>query len=456
MILCARCGREVEAGENGPAICEHCAAQQRIEANGAPPRSAMRTLWGSPTLILIALNILVYLAMAVAGRSFFTLDLRILDLGANGGQWTCDGQWWRLLSSTFEHGNLLHIALNLWCLFNLGWLAELLFGRSRYTLLYLLCGIGGSLASIACRQSVVSVGASGAIFGVAGALIPAMLLHSNRQLRALLKSHLISVLFFVVYNIVIGASSPRIDNAAHIGGLLTGLLLGTIFPTGIERRGVRGWMRVAMGTALALVIFAFAGALAYRRNLPFIETERAERARRAGDQKAALVHAQHAVALRADNVRAQFLLGNLLLNAGRGGEAIAPFTAVTRLEPGFGPAFVNLCEAEREAGRMQEALRHCEQGVQKMPGVPDSWFDLGEVRYLLHDRRGAMEAMARAVALAPAGFDENFQYGMLLIEGGRSSEAIPYLQKAHDLRPGDALAGRILQEAQQSVSTPVR
>ncbi len=104
--------------------------------------------------------------------------------GANAGALTSGGQWWRLLTSTFEHGGLLHIALNMWCLYNLGWLAELLFGRSRFTLLYLMCGIGGSLGSICWRGNGISVGASGAIFGIAGALIPAMMLHSNQRLRA--------------------------------------------------------------------------------------------------------------------------------------------------------------------------------------------------------------------------------------------------------------------------------
>ena len=90
----------------------------------------------------------------------------------------------------------------MWCLYNLGWLAELLFGRSRFTLLYLMCGIGGSLASICWHGNGVSVGASGAIFGIAGALIPAMLLHGNQRLRALLKGQLISIALFVIYSIL--------------------------------------------------------------------------------------------------------------------------------------------------------------------------------------------------------------------------------------------------------------
>ena len=149
-------------------------------AEAAPGR--LQLLFESPTIVLIALNTLVYLIMALQARSFLTFDPGLLlNWGANAGALTSGGQWWRLLTSTFEHGGLLHIALNMWCLYNLGWLAELLFGRSRFTLLYLMCGIGGSLASICWRGNGLSVGASGAIFGIAGALIPAMLLHGNQQ-----------------------------------------------------------------------------------------------------------------------------------------------------------------------------------------------------------------------------------------------------------------------------------
>ncbi len=172
----------------------------------APNR--LRQLFESPTIILIALNTLVYLVMAFQSHSLLKFNIQLLlDWGANAGSLTSGGQWWRLLTSTFEHGGLLHIAVNMWCLYNLGWLAELLFGRWRFTQLYLMCGIGGSLASICWRTNTVSVGASGAIFGIAGALIPAMLLHSNPQLRARLKGQLTSITIFVLYSLAFGSAA---------------------------------------------------------------------------------------------------------------------------------------------------------------------------------------------------------------------------------------------------------
>src|SRR5208282_6205170 len=224
MTICTSCGREFEASSDSEALCPQCAAESLSSRPPEAKPSRLRRLLESPTIVLIALNTLVYLMMAFQGHSFITFDPELLlNWGANSGALTSGGQWWRLLTCTFEHGGLLHIALNMWCLYSLGWLAELLFGRSRFTLLYLMCGLGGSLGSICWRGNGLSVGASGAIFGVAGALIPAMMLHGNQRLRAALKGHLTSIALFVFYNLAFGAAVRGIDNAAHVGGLITGL-----------------------------------------------------------------------------------------------------------------------------------------------------------------------------------------------------------------------------------------
>jgi len=419
-----------------------------MPAEAAPGR--LRRAFESPTIVLIALNTLVYLIMALEGRNFLTFNPELLlSWGANSGALTSGGQWWRLLTSTFEHGGLLHIALNMWCLYNLGWLAELLFGRSRFTLLYLMCGIGGSLGSICWHGNGLSVGASGAIFGIAGALIPAMLLHSNLQLRAMLKGHLTSIALFVFYNLAFGAAIRGTDNAAHIGGLLTGLVLGAAFPTGPGRNEPRGRMRVAASALLTVVAFAGVGAFARQRNEPYIEIEKASDAHERGDLNAALAHAQRAAALRPDDAQAQFMLGTLLLDAHRYAEAMGPFTSTTRLRPKFGPAYVNLCVAQRELKLVEAALANCEAGARLAPSDAESWFNLGRVRYELHNVAGARDALAKAVSLNPKGFDENLQYALMLISNGETGKAVPYLQKAHDLHPQDEDVTKLLMQAQQ-------
>lgn len=480
MILCAKCGRPFAASADGARYCPECARDENLSrddaaslsfreppatdnlvfANETPPDgwhpndaathvdqpNRLRTLAQSPTLILIAFNLLIFVVMAAIGHSVLDFELPLIEPLANDGARTTSGEWWRLLSSTFVHGGLLHVVLNMWCLYNLGWLAEFLFGRARYTMLYLLCGIGGSLASVIWRPNGLSVGASGAIFGLAGALIPAMLLHANRQVRHLLRQQLISVVLFVFYNIAIGAASRHIDNAAHIGGLLTGLVLGTAFPTGAVRRSRAGRVRVCVAVLAVLALFVGLAAFAQRRNLPNNEIERAELAYSQGKSAEASARVEHALQLQPENPRALFLRGDLRLTAHQPQEAANDFAAVTRLAPDFAPAWVNLCEAERQEGRLPQALEACEQGTQRLPQDANAWFVLGRVRYLLHDVRGAQQALAKAVALNPQGFDENLQYGLLLLTDGQTASALPYLQKAHQLRPNDALVIRLLEE----------
>ncbi|PSH04543.1 MAG: hypothetical protein CXZ00_06910 [Acidobacteria bacterium] len=447
MTTCAYCGREFETSDDTETLCPQCATELLAQPETAPSR--LRQVLDSPTIILIALNTLVYLIMVVAGRRFFTFEAELLlNFGGNSGAFTSGGQWWRLLTSTFEHGGLLHIALNMWCLYNLGWLAELLFGRIRFTLLYLMCGIGGSLASICWRGNGLSVGASGAIFGIAGALIPAMMLHSNPQLRAALRGQLKSIALFVFYNLAFGAAASGIDNAAHIGGLLTGLFLGVAFPTGHDRHERRGRMRVLGGTMLALLIFMAAGAFARQRNQIYVEIEKASEAHQRGDLNNAIAHAQRATALKPDNAHAQFMLGTLLLGAHRYVDATAPLTSATRLAPKFGPAYVNLCVAQCELNLLNQALANCEQGTRLAPSDVESWFNLGRVRYKLHNLTGARDAQAKAVALNPNGFEENLQYALMLISTGDTEKAVPYLRKAHALHPQDQAVTKLLEQAQ--------
>ncbi len=166
------------------------------------------------------------------------------------------GEWWRLVTSTFVHVTVLHLALNMWCLWNLGLFGEPLLGRPGLVVVYLLTGAAGMLQSLAVSvftgQLSVVAGASGAIFGIAGILI---VLLSNRKLAMPweeLRSLRRQVIFFAAANLAIGMAPgvlpgfspqhlqrlhldpgmlPRIDNSAHIGGFLCGLALGLpLFP----------------------------------------------------------------------------------------------------------------------------------------------------------------------------------------------------------------------------------
>jgi rhomboid protease GluP len=193
--------------------------------------------WVTPALVL--LNVAAYVAcMVAAGRPGGFEIASLLLWGGNYGPLTITGQWWRLLSALFLHVNLLHVVLNLWALWHVGRLVEKLYGRWMFVFLYLASGTLAGLASILWDPRQVSVGASGAIFGLFGALF-AFLAHDHSNVpRSIVRVHWLSTLPFVLFNLVSGALQPGTDNAAHVGGLVGGFVLGWILvrPVDAEAR----------------------------------------------------------------------------------------------------------------------------------------------------------------------------------------------------------------------------
>ena len=210
----------------------------------------MPTAW--LTRALVAANVLVFCGLAWQAEALWRVSGALLaDWGGNYAVQTRGGEPWRLVSALFLHGGVAHVALNMLALYQAGQLAERLFGRGVFALLYLACGVVASVASVWWRPSGLSVGASGAVFGVFGALLSYVLV-CRASLPMSLYSRLRKSLFgFIAYSLLIGFALPGIDNAAHLGGLCCGLLLGAAMarPLGAPLAGPR----VAAGLGLALV-----------------------------------------------------------------------------------------------------------------------------------------------------------------------------------------------------------
>lgn len=141
------------------------------------------------------------------------------------------GQVWRLGTAMFLHAGPLHLLVNAWALYQLGALVEILLGTSRLAAIYFASGLAGSTASVAwdlvTGNQIPSVGASGAIFGLLGALIAFLARHRDR-LRPEARSLLFQLLFWAGLNIFFGFTVEMIDNAAHLGGLAAGLICGAV------------------------------------------------------------------------------------------------------------------------------------------------------------------------------------------------------------------------------------
>lgn len=273
--------------------------------------SAIPSLLEYPaTYLLIGINLVVFVAMATWGSLPIQLHMQA---GVGLGAWleqlfttpfgegtlirygACSpmfvlgmNQWWRLLASTFVHVTLLHVLLNMWCLWNLGLFGERLLGKPGLLAVYVLTGTAGMLLSVVLNvvlghADLLVAGASGAVFGLAGILI---VLLSNRRLAAPwaeLRSLRLQVIFFALANLALGEAPlllprlfpallpslhlspgalPAVDNSAHLGGFVTGLLLGApLFPRMTSTRssyrarqglvfGAAGFLLVLCGYAL--------------------------------------------------------------------------------------------------------------------------------------------------------------------------------------------------------------
>jgi rhomboid protease GluP len=210
------------------------------------------------TPVLIGVNVLVFLIMTASGVSLMQPTIPdLLRWGADFGPQTASGEWWRLLTCVFVHIGLIHIALNMWVLAVAGPLVERMVGNVGFLLLYVVAGLTGSLASLLWNPLLVSAGASGAIFGIYGALL-ALLLRQHHSIPAeALKQLRNSGLGFLAYNLIYGAFQPNIDAAAHIGGLIGGFLCGLVLnqpftAEALAGRRVRNSLAAGLGALLVL------------------------------------------------------------------------------------------------------------------------------------------------------------------------------------------------------------
>lgn len=180
------------------------------------------------TWLLIIANLLVFAAMLGQGAGLRHTDNAVqLAWGANFGPATQDGQWWRLGSAMFLHFGIVHLLLNMWALWDIGRLLEQVYGRWRFVLLYLGSGVIGNLLSLVIQgNDAVSGGASGAIFGLYGALVLFLWRERAQVERGEFRWMFGAATIFIVLALVMGQVIAGIDNSAHIGGLISGALLG--------------------------------------------------------------------------------------------------------------------------------------------------------------------------------------------------------------------------------------
>ena len=242
-ILCQRCGRTIcPQCQTQAAVgvhCPECVAEARQRAPKRKPAivTAFRRTSSAPvvTYTLIAINLLVFGVQFVTGDLLYQLFAYYPPLTAVHP--------WRMLTSVFLHGSVLHLLFNMYALFVFGRLLEGMLGRIRFLALYAIAGFGGSVGVLLLSPESSVVGASGAIFGLFGAFF---------VIQRRLGGNAAQLLIIIGLNFVIGFIVPNVAWQAHLGGLIAGAALAAVFVR--TRRPDQKRLQIALATAIAAAL----------------------------------------------------------------------------------------------------------------------------------------------------------------------------------------------------------
>jgi rhomboid protease GluP len=346
MPQCLKCGTELTVNEEGiaPVLCDRCAGVATKRARTGLATGTMRDY--PATAVLIAINLTIFAAMLVTG-GFGGLNL--YKWGANYGPATLSGQYWRLVTAGFIHAGFLHVAFNMWCLWSLGQLCERLFGRWQTLVIYLLTGVGGSLLSIAYDPKRLEVGASGAIFGIAGAVLAGLKFGDVSISSWQRRSAISSLVTFVAFNFYLGQFGNT-DNMCHLGGFVSGLIIG--LPLGAFAKRDRS-LQLAMLLATAMLLAA-GGAELVKTHGHASRLETAEIALGERDYSGAIRILQKDIAANPDDAQAYALLGHAYALNNERENAIAAYKKALQLDP-------NIPDVRDDLDDLQQAPQSSEQ-----------------------------------------------------------------------------------------------
>lgn len=184
------------------------------------------------TFSLILINVIIFVIEAIKARNIMDIDVyTLVDLGAQWGPLISKGEYWRLITCAFLHGGIMHIFFNMYALYILGQQIEQIYGKAKYFLIYMGSAIGGSLLGVIFEPNVVAVGASGAIFGLLGAL----LVFAIKERKRLKSGAMKNLVIVIGLNLFISITVPNIDLLGHLGGFLVGVVLASLFIIGSKK-----------------------------------------------------------------------------------------------------------------------------------------------------------------------------------------------------------------------------
>jgi len=416
------------------------------------------------TMLLVLINVAIWLMMELFSDPGNPQTL--IRYGAKVNPLIWEGEFWRLLTPAFLHVTLMHLLSNCIILYFLGSILEALIGRWRLLIIYLFSGITGNLLSLK-FSPFISLGASSAVFGILGAAIIYGIIYRKLVPRNFYRIVIICLVPFLIYNFIVGYIHGRIDNYAHIGGLLGGVfisyLLGVEFPHKISRKP--GW-----GNAIALTI-AFSLLYmycmqAYPRAYAVYYSIRAGIKARKGELASALSYLEQSVEIdpEYDNTRAlmgriYYELGNISFKKARFDSALSYFRKAEKYLP-LNETYrdvlsvlherIGYCFATR--GKDPESIKHYQYSLCLKPGneflkrvLADEYRIIGSQKLLQGNYNKAIEYLKKALQYD----DNNIQARILMGEAyfleGKISIAARTWKSALDIDPGNMVVKRIIE-----------
>lgn len=443
---CRTCGAPLPSFSFGGAKdqCENCRKAQAamtaptIEGanapNAAPPPSSSSApqasaaltpppIWKSATSLLIAINVAVFLLMVLNNPNAFMgpTNPQLIKWGADFGPLTLDNQPWRVITSGFLHIGIIHIAVNMWSLWVLGKIAERFVGPTSLIAIYLLTGVGASLASLAWDPVRVSAGASGPIFGFVGAMMGILYMAKDRLDPVKRKAMLSWVVKIAVINLFIGLTAG-IDNMAHAGGLVTGAVIGAaLVITARNRTQDRGAVRRNIFLTAAVVLVLLFVAVRQAKH-DIVYAYRGEVALENKDYPNAISHLKEFVAARPDDPEGHATLGYVYQRSGKYPDALGEYNKSLALKADQPDVQLNVATIYANQGKTDEAIQLFDQNVGKVKMDAETYRLFGEA--LMKDNPArAEEAFRAAIKLDPNDVETHSDLARALMQENRPEEA---------------------------------
>lgn len=390
------------------------------------------------TTAFLALNILVYLAMCLNRVSPMSPSAeQLIRWAANSGEKILfHGQWWRILTSAFVHIGAAHLVMNMWALWLMGTLAEAVLGTYLYASVYLLCAIAGSLASLYWNPFVIGAGASGALMGILGVLVSVLKFAHLPVPREVVRSTTRSLIQGAVLTLAIGIL-PRIDNAAHVGGLICGLLIGALLS--LTRRVDYALQRPLRQLCLIvpLLLMVPAAFAAKRKGEPWIHYEQGWEALRTNRFPEAEKQARLALARLPEDQDVLELLSTALIYEGNDADAGKYLQQLIAKHPRNAFATNNLAIIDLREGNAVGARDLLLKALPQQPRNADGQVYLGQAFDALNDGQNAIAHYREAIKINPNLYQAQMALGTIYEKYGKPQDATLFYARAAQIRPSE-------------------